>query len=62
MLNLWQWGVHEAAALNHGLHTAVHTPMIIRVACADEGAEVPDRGFRCVLLAVLVGGNDAELA
>ncbi len=62
MLHLRQWCVHKAAALDHGLHTAVHAPMIIRVACADKGAEVPDRGLRCVLLAVRVGCNDAELA
>ncbi len=62
MLHLRQWCVHEAAALDHGIHTAVHTPMIIRVACTDKGAEVPDRGLRCVLLAILVGGNDTKFA
>ena len=62
VLDLGQRCVHAAAALDHGLHTLVHAPIIIRVACADEGTEIPRRGLCCVLDAVLVGCNDAELA
>jgi hypothetical protein len=62
VLDLGQGCVHAAAAFDHGLHTAVHAPIIIRVACSEEWEEIPSGCLGCILVAVLVGSNDAELA